>query len=182
MKYTAKFRIWHWLNAFVIFGLLMTVALKESFLDVGTNAKILMEELTKISVTIDAKQAKIIAKVFREEMWHWHIYLGYFLIALIAFRIFLIFKDSSNKEKFLDISLHKKAVRVLYFLFYLVLIGMSISGLALTFEDELNIDEEKIEELHELGFNLIIGFIVAHISGVIIAENRSEKGLVSTIV
>ena len=48
MKYTLAFRIWHWLNAIVVLGLLGTVFLRKTFLSWRTNSEILMTKLSEI--------------------------------------------------------------------------------------------------------------------------------------
>jgi len=185
MKYTIKFRLWHWLNALVITVLALSVALRETLFDVEHNAKVLVEELTKLSMKLTTEQAEVIAKALRETLWEWHIYFGYALVALLLFRVFLVFKDQSNKEKFLGASLHKKGVKLIHFAFYIALFIISASGLALTFEDQLQIPHEKVEEIeeaHENAFYAILVFIILHIGGVVVAENRDEEGLTSRMI
>ncbi len=45
MKFSLKFRLWHWLNTLVIFGLLGTVFLRKTFLSWRDNSEILMSKL-----------------------------------------------------------------------------------------------------------------------------------------
>jgi len=185
MKYSLKFRTWHWLNAIVIFALFITVGLRESFLNLEINSAIILDKLSTMSISITQEQAKEIALALRDEMWQWHIYIGYALIALMLFRIFLIFKDNSNKDGFFKVNFHKKMVKIIYFAFYLVVIFISASGIALTFHQELNIAHElveEIEEMHEIASNTILGFITIHLLGVIIAENKNESGIVSDMI
>ncbi len=61
MKYTLKFRVWHWLNAIVILGLLGTVFLRKTFLSYKTNAEILMSKLSDMGVDITIEDAKIVS-------------------------------------------------------------------------------------------------------------------------
>lgn len=185
MKYSPIFRLWHWFNAFVVLGLLGTVFLRKTFLSWRTNSEILMTKLTEIGVDITAAQAKILAKAIRAGMWEWHIILGYMLALSIVFRIYLYFTDTSFKESFSSLSMHKKAIQLLYYLFYTTLFFMAISGLILTFHDELELSKEithSIKEIHEFVFNFILAFSVLHIAGVIIAELRDEKGLISNMI
>ncbi|MDO8260706.1 MAG: cytochrome b/b6 domain-containing protein, partial [Candidatus Magasanikbacteria bacterium] len=91
MKYTLKFRIWHWLNAIVILGLLGTVFLRKTFLSYKANAEILMSKLSAMGTDIAVEDAKILAKAIRAGMWEWHIILGYALAFLVIYRIFLFF-------------------------------------------------------------------------------------------
>ncbi|MEA2072121.1 MAG: hypothetical protein U9O86_00935 [Campylobacterota bacterium] len=62
MRYTLQFRIWHWLNAIVILGLVTTVLLRWTFLSKHTNAEILMEKLLSFGITISEEQGVLLAK------------------------------------------------------------------------------------------------------------------------
>jgi len=185
MKFTLKFRIWHWLNAFVVLGLLGTVFLRKTFLSWRTNSEILMSKLSEFSIVISEEQAKILAKAVRAGMWEWHIILGYALSFLILYRIYLYFKDNSIREKFSELSLHKKGVHSLYYLFYATLLFMAISGLSIHFFELLHLSKEfahDIKEIHEFVFNFILYFVPIHVAGVVIADATSEKGLVSSMI
>jgi len=185
MKFSPAFRIWHWLNAIVVLGLLGTVFLRKTFLSWRTNSEILMNKLLEIDIEITATQAKVLAKAVRAGMWEWHIILGYGLAFLVLFRIYLYFKDSSKKEIFSSLTLHKKAVHLSYYALYATLIFMTVTGLMIHFYQDLGMLEDTahdIKEIHELVFNIVMYFAPLHIIGVIIAENRDDKGIISTIV
>lgn len=185
MKYTLKFRLWHWLNALVVLGLLGTVFLRKTFLSWRANSEILMAQLSEMGIEITKDQAATLAKAIRAGMWEWHIILGYALAALVLFRIYLYFKDESVTEKFSALNLHKKGVKSLYYLFYATIFFMSVSGLVIHFYQELSLTKEfahDIKEIHELVFYAVMYFVPVHIAGVIIADNMEEKGLISTMV
>lgn len=185
MKYTIKFRIWHWLNAIVVLGLLGTVFLRKTFLSWRTNSEILMTELSEIGVEITAAQAKVLAQAIRAGMWEWHIILGYALTFLIIYRLYLFFKDTSQKDSFASLDFHKKAVRVSYYIVYATLLFMVVSGLTIHFYKELEISKDfaaSLKDIHELVFNVIMIFVPLHIIGVVVADLRDEKGLVSTMI
>ncbi len=185
MKYSLKFRIWHWLNAAVVLGLLGTVFLRKTFLSWRTNSEILMSQLGEMGTEITAAQAKILAKAVRAGMWEWHIILGYALTLLIAYRVYLFFKDDSQKEPFWTLTLHKKGVKSLYYLIYATLLFMSVSGLIIHFYEVLGLTKDMahdIKEIHELVFNVIMIFVPVHIAGLVIAENSDEQGIISTMV
>ena len=185
MKYSLYFRVWHWLHAIVILGLLGTVFLRKTFLSWRTNSEILLNKLAEIDITVTAEQAKVLAKAIRAGMWEWHIILGYGLVVLIGFRIYLFFKDTSNRDGFFDLDLHKKVVYLSYFIIYGTLIFMSISGLIIYFYQGLGLlktTAHDIKEVHELVFQVIMYFVPLHIIGVIVAEHRDEKGLVSSML
>ena len=185
MKYSINFRIWHWLNAIVVLGLLGTVLLRKTFLSWRTNSEILMDKLLGMNIEITTEQAKVLAKAVRAGMWEWHIILGYALTFLLLYRIFIYFKEGSNKDSFSSLTLHKKGVQSLYYIVYATLFFMSISGLTIHFYEELGLTKDiahDIKEIHELVFNIIMVFVPLHIVGIIIAENSDEKGLVSTMI
>ena len=185
MRYTLKFRIWHWLNAIVVIGLLATVFLRKTFLSWRTNSEILMTKLSEIDIDITAAQAKVLAKAIRAGMWEWHIILGYALVFLILYRVYLFFTDTSVKESFSSLSMHKKAVHLSYYIVYATLLFMAVSGLTIHFQQELEISKDlagSIKDIHELVFNVILYFVPLHIAGVIVAENKDENGLVSSMI
>lgn len=185
MKYTLGFRIWHWLHAAVILGLLGTVFLRKTFLSYKTNAEILMAKLADMGTDITIEDAKILAKTIRDNMWEWHIILGYALVALVIYRIVLFFLDKSKRESFSSLSLHKKGVKSLYYLLYTTVLFMSISGFIIYFYQDLGLAKEvakQIKELHEAAFNIIMIFVLLHVAGVIIADATQENGLISTMI
>ncbi len=185
MKYSPQFRIWHWLNAFVISGILITVFLRETFLNKKINAQILIDKLFDLDMEITHDQAIVIAKAIRANMWDWHIILGYALIGLIIYRIYLFYKDTSDREKFKELSLHKKVIHLLYYVIHSSLVGLVLSGLILYFYKDFGILKESvhpIKELHEFLFYIILYFIPLHIVGTIIAEHGDEKGIISSMV
>lgn len=185
VKYTLQFRIWHWLNAIVVLGLLATVFLRKTFLSWRTNSEILMTKLAEINIEITSEQAKVLAKAIRAGMWEWHIILGYALAFLILYRVCLFFTDRSEKQNFSSLSLHKKAVQISYYVVYATLLFMAVSGLSIHFYQELGLTKEfagSLKEIHELVYNVVLYFVPLHIIGVIVAETQNEKGLVSTMI
>jgi cytochrome b561 len=185
MKYILKFRVWHWLNAFVIFGLLGTVFLRKTFLSWRDNSQIIISQFNEFGIEVTQEQAKIVAKAIRAGMWDWHIILGYALAFLVLYRIYLAFKDNSQRELFSDLEIHKKAVKVLYGIFYIVLFGMSVSGFIIYFYQDIGLSKDfahNIKEMHESVSNFIWFFVALHIAGVVVAEVTNDKGLVSTMI
>ena len=185
MRYSLFFRIWHWLNAFVIIGLLGTVFLRKTFLSWRSNSELIIDKLFDMDIDITATQAKVLAKAIRAGMWEWHIILGYTLAFLILFRLYLYFMDNSKKENFNSLTLHKKVVRSSYYVIYITLTFMVITGFMMYLYKDLGLAKAtiiSIKDIHELTFYLIMYFVPVHIVGVIIAENTYEKGLVSSML
>lgn len=185
MKYTLGFRIWHWLNAIVVLGLLGTFFLRKTFLSWRTNSEILMTELSEMGTEITAAQAKILAKAVRAGMWEWHIILGYAFAFLVLYRIVLFFADSSEKVDFSSLDMHHKAVRISYYIVYAILFFMAVTGLTIHFHQELGLSKDlakSIKEIHEPVAYAVAIFVPLHIAGVFVADATDEKGLVSTMI
>jgi cytochrome b561 len=186
-KWRLDFRIWHWIHAVVILGLLGTVFLRKTFLSWRANSELLTQKLAEIDLSVTEAQAKMLAKAIRAPMWEWHIILGYALAALVVWRIILFFTDSGkqNYQNLKAESLHKKLVKIGYLGIYIIILFMSISGLVIHFYEELGLLKDTahdIKEIHELVFNAILIFVPLHIIGVIIAENRDEKDIISDMI
>ncbi len=186
-KWSLSFRIWHWLHAFVVLGLLGTVFLRKTFLSWRANSEILAAKLSGIDIDVSSEQAKLLAKAIRAPMWEWHILLGYALAVLILARAALFFTQS-GRENIIDIgsaSLHKKMVKIGYIGIYGILSIMAVSGLLMSFSEEIGLVEatvHTIKEFHELIFNAVWIFVLLHIVGVVIADNTNEKGIISDMI
>ncbi len=186
-KWRLDFRIWHWVSAVVILGLLGTVFLRKTFLSWRTNSELLTQKLSEINLEVTADQAKVLAKAIRAPMWEWHIILGYALAALLVWRIILFFTQSGkhNYQNLKEESFYKKIVKMGYIGIYLVLVFMAVSGLIIHFHEALGLTKEDahdIKGIHELVFNAILIFVPLHIIGVFIAENKDEEGIISDMV
>ena len=183
MKYSALLRVWHWLNALAIFGLLGTFFLRKTFLSWRTNSELMVQKFAEYDIQITTEMAKTVAKAIRAHMWEWHIIFGYFFLSLIIFRIYIFVKEGVSYKD--NSSLHKKAVGVLYSIFYLVVIFMGLSGVFLHLGADFGVSKDslkEIKELHELSAWFFVVFVPLHIAGVVMAELSSEKGIVSRMI
>jgi len=102
-KWRFDFRVWHWIHAAVVLGLLGTVFLRKTFLSWRTNSELLTQKLSEINLEVTADQAKVLAKAIRAPMWEWHIILGYALAALLFFTK----SGKSNYQNLKQESFHK---------------------------------------------------------------------------
>ncbi len=186
-KWSLNFRLWHWINALVIMGLIGTVLLRKSFLSWRSNSEIIMQKLAEQGIDIVAEEAKLVAKAIRAPMWEWHIILGYALAALVVWRILLFFTRSGrqNYRHLNEEDFHKKMVKLGYLVIYAILFFMTVSGLVIHFYEALGLTKDTahdIKELHELVYSVLLYFVPLHIIGVFVAENRDEKGILSDMV
>lgn len=186
-KWRLDFRVWHWVHAAVVLGLLGTVFLRKTFLSWRTNSELLSQKLTEMDIAVTAEQTKALATTIRAPMWEWHILLGYALAALLLWRMLLFFTESGkqNYRNFKEVTLHKKIVRLGYIVLYGVLAFMAISGLTLHFNESIGLTKEAthtLKEVHELVYNAVLIFVPLHLIGVVLAETREEKGIISEMV
>lgn len=187
-KWRLDFRIWHWIHAFIVLGLMGTVFLRKTFLSWRTNSEILTQKLSEIDLSVTEAQAKVLAKAIRAPMWEWHILLGYALAALLVWRILLFFTQSGsvNYKHFKAKTLHKKMVVLSYVGIYTILTFMAFSGLTIHFHETLGLTKElaqDIKEVHEFVFLYgVLIFVPLHITGVVVADLKEEHGLISNMI
>ncbi len=195
-RYSAGLRLWHWVNLIVITGSLLTVLVDSTLLKKRTITQVIKTELT----TISNDQARSIAHTLNDKVWEFHTYFGYGLAVLLLSRIVLEFFQLADQKllkkaksayqqyyilkKDRELARHELVVKLLYFVFYLLLMVMVLTGLSLAFED--NIPALKavhaIRQIHGFCMYLILAFIAVHIAGVLLAERKEGKGIVSDMI
>ncbi|MDX9813960.1 MAG: cytochrome b/b6 domain-containing protein [Sulfurimonas sp.] len=182
--YRTLFKLWHGIIAFVMVGMLSTVWLRKTFLSKKENGALIVDKLNDLGVHIELKDAIDIATAIREPMWNWHIYLGYALAFLVVYRGLLYLFDKRDKMSFAEADLHKKGVRVLYMLFYVSLVFITISGLLYHFYQDLAIAKDTalgIKKFHKLWYNYFLYFVPLHIVAIIAADIIHKDGIPSSI-
>lgn len=176
-QFSPSFRVWHWLQAISIFGLFITVLLRESVMSKEGIGTIIQSKLGEIGTIITDEQAVLIGKAVRSPMWDWHIYLGITVTVLLVWRLGMILKNGFG----FDEDPKMKKVYGLYKAVYVVLTLMSISGLVLYWK-LAGESKELVETLHMyMGWGIFV-FAAVHIVGVILAERSDQNGLVSRMI
>lgn len=200
-KNSPGLRFWHWANAIVISGLLVTVLINSTILDDRSNQSFLKTELQKGGTILNEQQARSLAHAQSDEVWGIHIYFGYFLAALFVFRLVMEFFQPKDQRFFVKLkqvyrqyfdlkqnrylARHDLAVKIIYLVFYAMLTVMVVTGLTLAFEDELALPRalhHNIKEIHGFTMYLILAFIVVHLIGVYLAERDKSPGIVSDMI
>src|ERR1700761_3161600 len=97
-KYSAALRFWHWLNAIVITGSLLTVLLNSTLLKGRKNAAFIKNKLHEAGATVTDEQARSVAHELTDKVWALHTYFGYGLAALVLFRIILEFFQLADQK------------------------------------------------------------------------------------
>jgi len=193
-------RVWHWLNAFFVTSLLGTVVLRKTFLSRKMNVRFIEEAAAALDAELPQNVAKNAAKAMVNNLWDWHIYLGFALSALLVYRIVIIFlekrfplKPSLEAVKFARTAQGEEkvatrqfaGVQFMYFITYGMLLFMVLSGLFLSFADSWGISEEFSEEVcefHEAAMWFFAVFVPVHVAGVVRAELTRYKGIVSDMI
>ena len=199
-KNSAGIRLWHWLNALVISGSLLTVLLNSTLLKTRKNAKLIQDQLKEAGATVTNDQARHAAHELSDKVWALHTYVGYGLVGLVVFRLLMEFfqladqkflrglkrlyqqyKDTKENREQLR---HDFWVKTLYATFYLMIITQAITGLCLAFEDDVPALKaiHAFREIHSFNMYLILGFIVLHLAGVFLAERKNSSGKVSDMI
>lgn len=181
-NYSLQLRIWHWLHAVTVLGLLGTFFLRKTFLSWRANSEILTAKLAEFDIVVTAEQAKALAKAVRAPMWEWHIILGFIFAVLVLWRLAMLFKNGFG---YAPASKHMEWVYRGYKLMYGVLFFMAASGVIMYLYQDFGLTKETahdIKEVHEVVAWGVAAFVVMHIAGVFIADNSDQKGIVSKMI
>ncbi len=200
-KYSSPLRLWHWLNAVVISGSLITVLINATILDDKPTANFLKANFKDAGAQLTDDQTKTVAHALSDSVWGIHVYFGYALVTLLVFRLILEFFQLAD-QKFIrtlknayhsyntikqqrELARHEMVVKTIYALFYVLLIIMAVTGLFLAFEDffaPYKFIRHSVKEVHGFCMYIILGFIVIHLAGVFLAERKDSKGIVSDMI
>lgn len=131
--------------------------------------------------------AQGVAKAIRDKMWEWHIIFGIALAILLVGRLALFLTANNAKPALGRFSQgHLRVMKSLYAFFYAVASLLVITGLIQVFKKELGIGKEfflLIKESHEFAMWGVLGFVLLHIVGVILAEFKGpSEGIISRMI
>ena len=200
--YTAPLRVWHWGNALLISGQLLTILFLEVILNLQTAVPEFQQALGRDHITVSVQQARSLAHIVSERIWQWHIYLGLTLAAFWLLRVVLELRGPSPRRfsaRLLEVARRYRLapaadkssagkalfVKSTYALFYLFLTIMVITGLILTWADDVALLgklEHTAEEVHNVTMYLIIAFFAAHVVGIVWSEITKDHGVISRMV
>jgi Ni/Fe-hydrogenase 1 B-type cytochrome subunit len=201
-KNSAALRLWHWLNAIAISGLLITVLINSTVLKPRKSAPLVLAEIQKDNPAFTLDQARTAVGFLEDKVWEWHVYFGFALTALLLLRIITEFfglaerkfinqlkkawqQFKTTKQNRQDAQ-HELVVKGIYIVFYILLVIMVATGLSLAFQDSLPFSkalQHSIKEVHGFCMYLILGFTIVHLAGVVLAERKAEsKGIVSDMI
>jgi len=200
-KYSSSIRLWHWATVLIISGSLLTVLINSTITDKHAITSLVKEKIQQTK-GIDNDLSRSVAGALEDKVWAIHTYFGYCLAALLLFRLVLEFFQLADQkfirklkaagQKFKQVkqnrqdALHELTVKIIYIIFYCLLVIMVVTGLALAFDDDFSFLRDihhQVKSFHGFCMYLILGFIVLHLAGVFLAERKKEgKGIVSDMI
>jgi Ni/Fe-hydrogenase 1 B-type cytochrome subunit len=199
-KYSPSIRLWHWANALIITGSLLTVLINSTVLKPWINAGLIADKLREKGINVSDEQTRSVAFALSDKVWAIHTYFGYALVVLFIFRLAiellgladktLINKIDAARRSFLSVKKSRVAtcnemfIKTSYAVFYVLLMVMVITGLALAFRDNIPVLRSMhfIKEIHGFTMYLILIFIVVHLGGVFFGERNSHTVIVSDMI
>lgn len=200
-EHSASIRIWHWLVFIIISGSIITVLLTSTLLNQRKNIIMVQDQLKEKGLIVSEDQAFAVTREYEDKLWGVHKILGFGLTFLLFSRI-LIELVQPGEEKIRsrfnsalglyrlkdgekNIYRHYLRVKTGYLLFYILLFCMALTGFGLAFGRDLGFSRElheTIKEIHSFGQYFMYAFIFLHLSGVLIADITSSKGIVSGMI
>ncbi len=200
--YSAPLRVWHWGNALLVTGQLLTIL----FLKVIVDARSAIPEFLRTPIKGGAapteQQGRAFAHIISDRIWEWHIAIGLGLAAFWLLRVLLELRGPAEVRFSTRLMLtarkyrlappadkgearHALFAKTTYALFYLFLTIMVITGLTLNWADDvpfLHSIEHTVKEVHNVTMYLILVYFVVHLAGVVWSEITKDHGLISRMV
>lgn len=191
----ASIRLWHWLTLLFMLASLTTVIFGSTLFRTRNNVSMVQEQVERKGGTVTVDQARSVAHEYSDKLWMLHKYIGYFLAALLLWRILI--EAGLSKEKTIRAKIrqamsfpageerrHYLWVQYGYAVFFGLFIVMALTGLILAFEDQKWLDpvHRPAKEVHEIVQYGLYAYMVLHLIGVIRADLYKYNGIVSRMI
>lgn len=175
-------RLLHWSIAFTILFLLLTVFLRSTWMDKNQIGDIVKNNLNKSNINLTDKDAANIGRAVRRPMWQCHIYAGYVMIGLYVIRMIVTaIQGIAYKNPFTKgLSFKEKLKSWIYIIFYFLLTITLFTGFMV--ENGPKAWKDSMEFIHVKSLYFFIAFIIVHIVGVMIADAKEDRGIISKII
>jgi cytochrome b561 len=200
-RHSAAIRIWHWLTFIFITTAMITVLLNATLSNARGEVVMVKEQLKSKGAEVTDEQAFAVSHQYEEIVWGVHKLVGYGIAILLLSRIIietLVPGDEKMKTRFKSaLGFYKKGgsdkenykhylgIKTSYLIFYVLLTCIALTGLSMAFGRELGISRElrgTIKEIHSIGQYFMYGFVVIHLTGVVVTEILKANGLVSGMI
>lgn len=169
----------HWALALPMLLILLTIALRNGWMEKHFMAGLLDQGLQTVDVVLDDKALIKLAKSIRNAMFAWHKYAGYVISAVILLRLAYSGRFGWQWALPWQAGLERKArfKGWVYVIFYASVVVSCCTGLY--FDFVAHPSAKVMKEVHQWFFWLYVAFPILHLAGMIVAEHTDEPGLVS---
>jgi cytochrome b561 len=200
-RHSVMIRIWHWLTFTLITAAMITVLINSTLMNPRENIGMVQEQLKTKGVTVSEDQAFAVSHEYEDKIWGVHKWNGYGLAFLLLSRVFIELAQPGEEKLRLRIKnalglyrqnyrnkqeyRHYLGVKIGYLFFYTLLLCMALTGLSMAFGRELGLSREfrgTIKDIHSIGQYFMYTFVLIHLCGVVIADNKKAKGIVSGMI
>jgi len=200
--YSAPMRLWHWVNAALVSGQLLTILFQKVIVNAKGAVLEFQAAITKGGGVLSQQQGRAVAHVISERIWTWHVWMGLTLAAFWLFWTVMQALDPAGRRFGARLmaaarryklaapaehagARHALLAKLTYAAFYLFITLIVVTGLVLTFADDvplLGSIKHTAEEIHNVTMYLVIGYIVLHVVGVLWSEITEDPGLTSRMI
>jgi cytochrome b561 len=182
--YSRALRIVHWLIAGVFLFIMLTIFLRQNWMNKDHIGMILRSELLKRNIELSGKEASLIGKSIRAPMWQWHTVAGYILLGLYLIRMIVLKVEGATFENPFKAGITGKdrLKSTIYLLFYLCFATSLLTGILIVWAKQWH-DLHKIAvRIHILSMYYAVAFVVLHLEGLAFAELGKNKGIISRMI
>jgi len=181
--FSVSHRLLHWMIALGILIALFTAFLHATWMNGHGMATTITSFLAKKDLTLSPDDARLLARTIAGPMFHWHIYAGFSLIALLILRfIDLIVKGHKFVSPLSKEATGKQKLQGwLYILFYVALTVILITG-PLLISGKFPELREVFDTVHIACGSFVGLFVVLHFGGLWLGEITDDKGIVSKMI
>jgi cytochrome b561 len=153
-KKSLHIRIFHWGNAVAFFLTLLLVLIKK---------------------------LNVLSTKATDEVWSWHPYVGFVLMGLLLYRLFIYLDERAHLKDYSGKPLFFKLIKAFHNSYYFVLLFMGVSGVIVFDHTLLGISHgtaDKISAIHGYFRWFFIFFTLSHFGGVFNANRGEDKGII----
>lgn len=185
ISYTRMHRIIHWLIAGVFIFILLTVLLRQNWMNKNQMGEIILAKLSEKGIHLSKADGIKIGKAVRYPMWRWHVWAGYVLIGLYMIRM-LVFRLEGVpfKSPFKKATAAKERFKsILYLSFYICFGASLLTGIIMVWLPRSWQEVRHTSKLiHIQSLYYAVSFIVLHLGGLVLGELGKDKGIISRMV
>lgn len=183
--YSRSLRVIHWLIAGVFLFIMLTIFLRQQWMNKDQMGDILNADLVKRNIFLTKDVTAKIGKSIRAPMWQWHQVAGYTLLGLYIIRMVILRWEGatfSNPFK-KGLSRKERLKSGVYLLFYICFGTSLITGLLVVWGPrEWHRLHRVVVDVHIQSMYYAVVFVIIHLAGLIIAELTNNKGIISRMI